>query len=122
MEAMSAQEVNGQDFELNLTQAHYWGHNHIVYAAPDATSPQLAGLVDELESRLRRHRFHFEKRSYKPHVTLLRNALWSDAPLPRMPVVRWQINDFVLVRSLNDERGARYEVLARFGLKYGEVA
>ena len=115
---LATQETSGQRFELKLTAAHYWGHNHIVYAAPDATPPQLAELVQELESRLRKHHFRFDIRSYKPHVTLLRNAHWSDAPLPPMPAVSWEFNEFVLVQSLRDEDGApHYEVLARFPLQ-----
>jgi 2'-5' RNA ligase len=114
---LAAQETNWRGFELKLTAAHYWGHNHIAYAAPDATPPQLTELVHELESRLRKHRFHFENRPYKPHVTLLRNAVWSDAKLPSMPAVSWKFNDFVLVQSLRDEQGAtHYEVLARFSI------
>jgi 2'-5' RNA ligase len=115
---LAAQETNSRGFELKLTTAHYWGHNHIVYAAPDVTPPQLAELVHELEALLRKHRFHIENRTYKPHVTLLRNAQWSDAPLPAMPAVSWKFNDFVLVQSLRDEEGAaHYEVLARFPLQ-----
>jgi 2'-5' RNA ligase len=115
---LAAQEMNCRAFELNLTAAHYWGHNHIVYAAPDATPPQLAELVQELESRLRKHHFHFDNRAYKPHVTLLRNAHWSDARLPPMSAVSWKFNDFVLVQSLRDEDGTpHYEVLARFPLQ-----
>lgn len=112
---LAAQETRARRVELDLTAAHYWGHNHIVYAAPETTPPPLAGLVQELECSLRRHRFQFEARPYKPHVTLLRHARWSDDPLPPMPAVRWLAGDFVLVQSLGDEQGARYEVLARFG-------
>jgi RNA 2',3'-cyclic 3'-phosphodiesterase len=113
-----AQGVNGRGFELKLTTAHFWGHNHIVYAAPDATPPQLGELVQALEAGLRKHRFQIEDRTYKPHVTLLRNAHWSDAPLPDMPVVSWKFNDFVLVQSQRDEDGVpHYEVLARFPLQ-----
>lgn len=129
---LAAQETEFADFALNLATAHYWGHNHIVYAAPDVIPPQLADLVSELELNLRRHRFRFEQRAYKPHITLLRHAKWSDAPkagnpsptsgwteltpgLPRMPAVRWRVRSFALVQSLSDEQGARYKVLARFG-------
>jgi 2'-5' RNA ligase len=49
-------------------------------------------------------------------VTLLRNARWSDVDLPAVPAIFWQCEDFVLVQSLRDEKGARYEVLARFAL------
>lgn len=112
---LAAEETNWQGFELKLTGAHYWGHNHIVYAAPETTPPQLAALVHELENRLRKHRFHFENRSYKPHVTLLRNAHWSDSRLPPMPAVSWKFDEFVLVQSLRDGTGSpHYEVLARF--------
>ncbi|MBI4807379.1 MAG: RNA 2',3'-cyclic phosphodiesterase [Nitrosomonadales bacterium] len=112
---LAAQETHARRFELKLTAAHYWGHNHLVYAAPETTPPPLAELVRELEHNLRRHRFRFEDRPYKPHVTLLRHAKWSDEAMPPMPAVRWPVGDFVLVQSLSDEQGARYEVLARFG-------
>jgi 2'-5' RNA ligase len=114
---LAAQEVSCTRFELILTTVHYWGHNHIAYAAPEATPIQLADLVRELEQSLRKHRFHFEARPYKPHVTLLRNAQWSDACLPPMPPVHWQVDDFVLVQSRQDEQGTRYEVLARFPMQ-----
>lgn len=112
---LAAQETDWQGFELKLTAAHYWGHNHIAYAAPDETPLQLAELVCELEDRLRKHRFRLENRSYKPHVTLLRNAHWNDAGLPSMPAVTWRFDEFVLVQSARDEQGApHYDVLARF--------
>jgi RNA 2',3'-cyclic 3'-phosphodiesterase len=112
---LAAQETNWRGFELKLTTAHYWGHNHIAYATPDATPPQLTELVHELESKLRKHRFHVENRPYKPHVTLLRNAVWSDAKLPSMPAVSWKFNEFVLVQSSRDGQDTPYyDVLARF--------
>lgn len=112
---LAAQETDILGFELDLALAHYWGHNHIVHAAPDGCPPPLAGLVNELERNLRRHRFRFEQRIYKPHVTLLRHAGWTDAPLPAMRAVRWQVNRFALVQSLRDEDGPHYQVLAWFG-------
>jgi 2'-5' RNA ligase len=79
---LAAQEVTGKSFDLVLESVRYWGHNHIVYAAPNTVPPQLAQLVQDLEQRLLKHHFHFEKREYKPHITLLRHAQWSDLPLP----------------------------------------
>ena len=112
----AAQEVSGKNFELCFDEAHYWGHNHIVYAAPRHVPQQLAQLVDELQQRLIVHRFKFDRRDYQPHVTLLRNAHWSDAPLPVMQPVRWQISDFALVQSVHQDGLASYRVLARFPL------
>ena len=113
---LAAQEVRGGRFSLRLDAARYWGHNHIAYAAPTEVPELLLQLVSDLERSLRRHRFRFEQRRYKPHVTLLRNAYWNDTPLPAQPAVNWKVREFVLVHSLSDARGARYEVLARFPL------
>ncbi len=112
---LAAQEVAVDPFELCFDTARYWGHNHILFAAPSNVPPQLALLVSDLEQRLTKHRFRFEHRPYKPHVTLLRNVKWTDDDLPGMPAVHWQNSSFVLVQSLRDEQGASYKVLARFG-------
>jgi 2'-5' RNA ligase len=121
---LAAQEVSGEGFELRFDEARYWGHNHIVYAAPRQVPQQLAQLADALEQRLAAHRFkfashHLVSHEYKPHVTLLRNAHWSDAPLPAMQPVSWQIRDFALVQSAPRDGLMDYRVLARFPLGGG---
>lgn len=119
MEALklAAQEVAGEAFRLELDAARCWGHNHIVYAAPLAIPQPMSALVQELEKSLARHRFHFDKRPYQPHATLLRNAQWRDTPLPALQPVVWQAKDFVLLQSVQGAKGIHYEVLARFGLR-----
>lgn len=109
---LAAQEVSAEGFELCFDDARYWGHIHLAYAAPGQVPQQLIQLVGTLEQSLIRHRFKFDIRAYKPHVTLLRNAHWSDAPLPDMPPVHWQVKDFALVQSTPQE----YRVLVRFPL------
>jgi 2'-5' RNA ligase len=116
---LAAKEASGKAFELCFDVAHYWGHNHIVYAAPGEVPKQLVQLAVTLEQRLAGHHFSFERREYKPHVTLLRNAKWTDALLPGMPPVRWQIKDFVLVQSMLQDGMTRYQVLAKFPLRVG---
>ena len=113
---LAAQEVSAEGFELCFDVARYWGHNHIVYAAPSHVPQQLMQLVGVLEQCLTRHRFKFDQREHKPHITLLRNARWTDAPLPSMKPVRWQIREFALVQSAHQEGLADYRVLARIPL------
>lgn len=113
---LAAQEVSAESFDLCFDDARYWGHNHIVYAAPSVAPQQLVQLASALELSLTRHRFKFDQREYKPHVTLLRNARWSDAPLPEMQPVCWQTRDFALVQSAHQDGLASYRVLARFPL------
>jgi len=113
---LAALEVDAASFELCFDEARYWGHNHIVYAAPAHVPQHLAQLAGSLEQRLATHHFKFDQREYKPHVTLLRNAHWKDAPLPEMPPVRWQVHDFALVQSGQQNGLAVYRVLARYAL------
>ncbi|MDZ4202507.1 MAG: RNA 2',3'-cyclic phosphodiesterase [Gallionella sp.] len=113
---LAAREVTAPPFELEFELARYWGHNHIVFAAPRNVPPQLVQLVRDLERNVARHRFLFDRRPYKPHATLLRHAQWSDAPLPAFPVARWRLREFVLLCSRREEQVARYEVLHRFPL------
>lgn len=113
---LAAQEVHFDSFKVEFDVARYWGHNHIVYAAPQQVPKAMRALVSELQNRLRKHRFHFESQDYKPHITLLRKAVWRDVPLPAMQKVVWSVSDFVLVQSLSDEQGADYRILERFPL------
>jgi len=113
---LAAQEVEESTFHLAFDVAHYWGHNHILHATASNVPTQLLQLVEDLEQHLIKHRFRFEKRSYKLHLTLLRHAQCSDAPLPAMPRVVWKVRDFVLVQSVPDKNEANYQVLARFFL------
>jgi 2'-5' RNA ligase len=110
----AARETAFHAFALEFTAAHYWRHNHIVYAAPASVPEPLQQLVAELERNLLAQGFRFERRPYRPHVTLLRNATWDGAVLPPVPAVRWQVGEFALVRSHSAVQSARYEVLARF--------
>ena len=113
---LAALEVSAACFEVCFDEACYWSHNHIVYAAPSHVPQKLAQLASALEHLLTVHRFKFEPRDYKPHVTLLRNARWADLPLPEMLPVCWQINDFALVQSMRNGGLAGYRSLARFAL------
>jgi 2'-5' RNA ligase len=113
---LAAREVRGESFELCFDEASYWGHNHLVYAAPSHVPQQLSQLVEGLGQCLTAHRFKFDRRDYQPHVTLLRNAHWSDTPLPAMRPVCWKIRDFALVQSVPRDGLADYRVLARFPL------
>jgi 2'-5' RNA ligase len=113
----AAQEVRADGFELCFDRAHYWGRNHIVFAAPDHVPPELGQLVGGLEHSLGKHGFKFDERDHKPHITLLRDARWTGAELKAMQPVCWQIRDFALMESVPQGGLMGYDVLARFPLK-----
>jgi 2'-5' RNA ligase len=113
---LAAQEVSAAPFAVTLDRAQYWAHNHIVHAAAAQEPAALLQLAHDLQQNLLRHEFRLDARNFQTHVTLLRKAACRSA-LPALPPLRWQLHDFVLVRSVLDAHGSRYEVLARFPLK-----
>lgn len=108
----TVQNIDVAAFDLWLDRVYYWGHNHIIYAAPSCVPQQMQQLVGRLEQQLTRIHIHFDRRSYQPHVTLLRNARCKDTPLPAVPAVCWRANEYSLVQST--QQG--YRVLANFPL------
>ncbi|OGT17790.1 MAG: hypothetical protein A2342_02140 [Gallionellales bacterium RIFOXYB12_FULL_54_9] len=73
---LAAEEVVAQRFELCFDVARYWGHNHIVYAAPGIVPVPLQYLVSELERHLVQHRFKFDT----PHSNLPREVEGAIVP------------------------------------------
>ena len=106
---LAASEVRAGHFELILDEARFWEHNHIIHAAPSVVPEALQKLVLKLQSSLEGHGFDFDRREYRPHATLLRNARACD--LPKMQPVRLHAKDFALVSSTQE-----YRVLARYPL------
>jgi 2'-5' RNA ligase len=108
----AARVVSAQPFDLVLDSVQYWDHNRIVYAEPSEPPPRLMQLAADLVGRLRSSGVMLEDRAYRPHVTLLRNARWPDAPLPVLPPVAWRVAEFALIQSLPQQ----YRPLAHFHL------
>lgn len=101
-------------FEFTLGKFGYWGHNRIVWAAPHAVPAPLHGLVAALDGVLEQARFEFDRRPYAPHLTLIRNAR-EPRVLPALDVP-WRALEFVLMQSVREHGGARYEVVGSWPL------
>lgn len=107
--------VTGSPFGLDIDRLGVWSRNGIGWAAPSEPPQPLLVLQEALSRWLRSSGFAPDRRAFRPHITLVRNAT-GDWPLARIPAVEWDVTDFVLVRSDRDAQGARYDVLARFPL------
>ena len=79
---LAAQEASAEGFELCFDEARYWGHNHIVYAAPRHVPQQLVQLVDALEQRLASASFQI--RSARTNRTS-RCCATPAGPMPHCP-------------------------------------
>lgn len=102
-------------FDLILDTWDCWPRNRIGWAGPSSIPAQLGGLAANLAQWLGSVGFELEKRKFTPHVTLVRDARYAAMPAPLQPV-RWEVKEFVLVRSLRLPRGSQYEVVSRWPL------
>lgn len=114
--------VSAPAFETVFDRAGCWTHNRIGFLSASPPPQTLSDLVAGLEGRLARLGIAFDRRPYKPHVTLLRNAKCESPAESRasgaddFTAITWAAREFVLVESASGPRGAAYHSLARFPL------
>lgn len=111
-----ANDVSAKSFELNLDEIRYWKHNRIVYIQAKQFPVELFLLVDSLTKSLSAAGFVFDKRTYRPHITLIRNAV-RPANIDLNNSIRWPIDEWRLIQSLQTIRGVQYVALDQWHLK-----
>ena len=114
----AARKVRAEAFKLTLDQFGLWRHNRIFWAGCSVLPPALAELAAALVAELQPAGFNVAnaRRTFTPHVTLVRKVLALDAALPRGTALAWRCERFVLVRSTLAEAGSSYQSLAEFAL------
>lgn len=95
-------------FELQLDRAEVWP-NGVALLAP-AEPPAALDVVHHAQAdALRALGLKVERRRYRPHLTLARDARGATPPAECGAIV-WPVHELVLVQSLPD---GRYQPLAR---------
>jgi RNA 2',3'-cyclic 3'-phosphodiesterase len=124
----AVRQLQAPAFELVFDQADCWRHNRIAFLGASQPPEALFALVSGLEGAAAGLGIPFDRRAYKAHITLVRNARCMKknpaagrASLERITIpppapVSWRASDFVLVESRLDTDGARYALLERFSL------
>ncbi|XZG68958.1 RNA 2',3'-cyclic phosphodiesterase [Chitinibacteraceae bacterium HSL-7] len=111
IDAEQARELSGELADLSLPHGDlvldhvgHFGPQHraIVYAG-GATTPELNTCNHEVRRLLRSRCIHFDDRPLVPHVTLLRDALGTRAPL--IPPLSWAFTQPQLFISTKDHGG-----------------
>lgn len=119
-----AQAIQVAHFDIDFDKAECWRHNRIGCLGASETPEGLRALVMALESGLKTLEIPYDKRPYKPHITLLRKADCrkvtdtgeTEKKNPALGPIRWPARDFVLVKSSLRPDGARYGELGRWPL------
>lgn len=119
--------IKAAAFDMTFDRTHCWRHNRIACVTPSVPPAELFALVEKLEARLDRLAIDFDRRPYRPHITLVRKADCRKAnpaegrvPCPPglggiRPIV-WSADSFVLVESVSTPSGVRYDILERYAL------
>ncbi len=109
--------LGAASFALTLDCIGWWRTQRLVWAGTTACPHDLASLVDRLAARLHADGFRTERRGFKPHVTLLRDARTTPARENIEPL-RWHAEDFVLACSEPAVRGVRYRIVGKWPLQH----
>ncbi|HUF80657.1 MAG TPA: RNA 2',3'-cyclic phosphodiesterase [Burkholderiales bacterium] len=102
-------------FELRLDRVAWWRHNRIVWAGVPECPLALSALVEQLERGLSSAGFHFDRRPYAAHITLVRNARRAPARATAVSVT-WPVNRFALMESAASGQGRAYDMLLEWPL------
>jgi 2'-5' RNA ligase len=108
-------KIRKRPFELVIQEVGCWKHNHIVYAAPRRIPLALKELVSSLRKAIESVGFSTEERTYKPHVTLMRDATCPGLP-QRIEPVAWEVREWLLVKSEQTREGVVYSPVGRWVL------
>lgn len=105
----------GEGFALTLDTVGTWPRSRILWMGPSQTPPALEFLVTRLSTGLEGCGFRPERRPYRPHITLSRNAS-RPHPGPAIEPILWIVNDFALMESRPEDGKVRYVMLKSWSL------
>jgi len=102
-----------EPFSFTLDAAGCWKHSGVAWVGPSEMPQPLLRLAGSLADALLDAGFRMDGRPYAAHVTLVRKARCRPIDLAVVPM-RWEVEDFVLVRSELNAEGSRYSVIGRW--------
>jgi 2'-5' RNA ligase len=106
-----AESVASEPFVLSFDHLDHWRKAGIACLTASATPAPLQQLVAELEAALDAAGVSYDRRPYRPHLTLARKVARLACKGPISPL-EWAVDDFALVESISSPAGSRYEPLA----------
>lgn len=112
----AAQTVGGRTFSLELDCVGHFRRARIFWMGTQSIPVELSGLHTELGEALSECGYQQEKRPYNPHVSLMRKCARPVLTLQNFSI-RWPVDEFVLVQSIQDAAGVNYQVIERYPLQ-----
>jgi 2'-5' RNA ligase len=105
-----ASEIAVEPFRLNFDRLEFWPRPKIASLVTATVPPELQALVDSLNEVLRDLGIKPEDRTYRPHITVVRNArTFATERLAQRTTTEW--SSFELVESVSAPGGVTYRPL-----------
>jgi RNA 2',3'-cyclic 3'-phosphodiesterase len=116
----AAARLTGAPFRLVLDRLGHFPRPRVLWAGPSELPPALTDLVRGLTAAARQCGIETEERAYRAHATLARKVNRPAAGISghglAIDPLGWEVEHFVLVRSVTHSEGAQYEVIASWPL------
>lgn len=110
LEPLQAALANVSVAPMSLRLDRYgWWKPGIGWLGMSEPCEALLTLADAARTAMHGERIRYDRKAFKPHVTLLRDARQGDFP-PLAAPIAWQSGDFHLIETVQ----GRYRSLARF--------
>ena len=102
-----AEQIEVEPFRLSFDRLEFWPRPKVASLSAATVPPELQALVDSLNTVLVDLGIEPEDRTYRPHITVARNARpFTTERLTQRSVTEW--SSFELVESVSVPRGAYY--------------
>lgn len=94
-------------FRLRFDRLEYWPRPKLACLLATSVPPELSRLVSELESAAADFGYQRDTLTYRPHITIVRQArTFSSEPLAQPVTLEW--SGFELMESVSTARGVQY--------------
>lgn len=104
---LAASRISVQSFNFLIQEIDYWKRNKIIYARAKRFPPELYLLAESLSDTLTAASFKFDQHTFKPHITLLRQAKNVTENNISEPI-QWHAKEWCLLQSKLTPKGANY--------------
>lgn len=111
----AASRVRAHAFDVVCDKLRHMDNQHLIWTGVSSPDPELARLRLSLIQELEREDISFDRKRFKPHVTLVRRALEAPRQIEFVPC-RWQVHSFSLLISNLAPMGPRYHQLREWQL------
>ena len=110
-----ARQVKAEKFDLSLDYSGYFKKPKVLWLACRTVPRALIDLQQNLGRQIAECEYTPEERPYSPHLTVARKIYQAPEPVA-VAAIHWQVDRFVMVESISDFAGVRYEVVKSYSL------